>query len=64
MKILKPGIKTTEFAATVLVSVGALTAALAGDLAPHWAAIASSVSLGCYAIGRGLAKAGPTAPGK
>ena len=57
--MLKPGIKTTEFAVTVLTSLGALVAALAGDLAPHWAAIAAIVSSSAYALARGLAKMTP-----
>ena len=66
--MLKPGYKTTEFAVTVLLSVGALVAALAGELTPRWAAIASAVSVGAYNLARGIAKAGalwnqPPTPG-
>ena len=57
--MLKPGYKTTELLITVLVIVAQLVAALAGDLSPHWAAIASSVSGGLYALSRGIAKAFP-----
>ena len=66
--MLKPGYKTTELLAVVLVSIGSLAAALAGELTPRYAAIASAVSVAAYAIGRGIAKAGatlgtlPTAP--
>ena len=57
--MLKPGYKTTELAVTVLSAIGFLLAALAGDLSPHWAAIATAVSAGAYAISRGIAKANP-----
>lgn len=66
--MLKPGYKTTEFLAVVLVAIGSLAAALASELTPRWAAIASAISVGAYAVGRGIAKAGatmgnvPTAP--
>ena len=56
---LKPGYQTTELAVVVLVILGQLVAALAGDLSPHWAAIATSVSAGLYALSRGLAKLNP-----
>lgn len=58
--LLKPGYKTTELLLTVLVSVGALAAALADQLSPKWAAMAAAVSQGAYAISRGLAKLGAT----
>ena len=54
--MLTPGYKTTELVLTVLVVVAQLAAALAGELSPHWAAIASSVAAGLYALSRGLAK--------
>lgn len=66
--MLKPGYRTTEFLAVVLVAIGSLAAALASELTPRWAAIASAISVGAYAVGRGIAKAGatlgtvPTAP--
>lgn len=66
--IPKPGYKTTEFLVTALAALGALIAALADKLPARYAAIASAVSLGCYAISRGLTKLGaqttapPTAP--
>jgi predicted acyltransferase len=56
MMTYKPGYRTTEFAVTVLTAVGALAAALAGQLSPRWAAIAAAVSVAAYAISRGLAK--------
>lgn len=55
---MKPGRKTSEFAVTVCVSVGGLAAALEGALSPRWAAVAASVAVGSYAIGRGIAKSG------
>lgn len=58
--ISKPGHKTTEFALTVLTVVGLLAAALADQLTPRYAAIATAVSVGAYAVARGLAKIGPT----
>jgi len=64
MKILKPGYKTSEFIALVLLNVGVVATAIQGALTPKWAAVAAAISVGCYNIGRGLAKAGPTAPGK
>jgi len=57
--VLKPGYKTSELIVTVLASIGFLAAALAGDLSPHWAAIATSISGGAYALSRGLAKLYP-----
>ena len=39
---------------------GYLAAALAGQLTPRYAAIATAVSVGAYAVARGLAKLGPT----
>ena len=52
----KPGWKTTEFAVTVLTSLAALVASLAGYLTPRYAAIASAVAVAGYSIARGLAK--------
>ena len=66
--MLKPGYKTTELLAVVLVAIGSLAASLAGELTPRYAAIASAISVAAYAVGRGIAKAGatlgtvPTAP--
>jgi hypothetical protein len=56
--IPKPGYKTTEFAVTVLTAIGALAAALAGELTPRYAAIASAVATGAYAVSRGITKLG------
>jgi predicted acyltransferase len=52
----KPGWKTSEFAVTVITAAAALLAALAGQLSPRYAAIAAAVSVGLYAVSRGLAK--------
>jgi hypothetical protein len=54
----KSGYKTTEFWVSLLVSGGSLVAALAGNLPPKYAAIATAVSGGLYAVGRGVAKSG------
>jgi hypothetical protein len=55
----KPGYKTTELAVTVLANIGFLLAALTSHLSPHWAAIASAVSVAAYNGSRGLAKLAP-----
>ena len=54
----KPGWKTTEFWVTVAWVVGLVSAALAGAVAPRWTALASAISIGAYALARGLAKQG------
>lgn len=59
MGVLKPGYKTTEFVVVVLTIIGQTVAALAGDLSPHWAAIATSAAAGLYALSRGIAKMYP-----
>lgn len=56
----KPGYKTSEAAAMVLFVLGTLVSSLADKLTPKWAAIASGVAVGCYAISRGLAKVNVT----
>lgn len=53
---MKPGNRTSEFAATVALNVGVVAAALAGVLSPRYAAIASAVSVAAYSVARGLAK--------
>jgi hypothetical protein len=53
---VKPGYKTTELYVALLTIVGSTVAALAGDLSPRYAAIASAISAAAYAIARGLAK--------
>lgn len=60
---MKPGYKTTEFWVALLVSLGVLVAALADQLPPKYAALASAVSGAAYAISRGLAKVYPPKPG-
>jgi hypothetical protein len=60
---MKPGYKTTEFWVAVLVAVGSLIAALADQLPPKYAALASAVSGAAYALSRGLAKVYPPKPG-
>lgn len=58
----KPGHRTTEFLLTLATVVGLLAAALADQLTPRYAAIATAVSVGAYAIARGLAKIGTVPP--
>jgi hypothetical protein len=58
----KPGHKTTEFVIVVLTDVGILAGALAGNLSPRYAAIATAIASGAYAIARGLAKLYPPKP--
>lgn len=58
--MLKSGYKTTEFVGAALVAIGSLIASLTDQLNPRYAAIASAVSMGLYALGRGIAKAGAT----
>jgi hypothetical protein len=55
---MKPGYKTTEFLALLLVNIGSVAASLEGNLSPKYAAFAAAISAGAYAIGRGLAKGG------
>jgi len=55
-KIIKPGIQTTEFWATILSVVASATAGLQGILAPKIATILGVVSTIAYTISRGLAK--------
>lgn len=57
---VKPGFKTTEFWSGKLIQAGALIAALSGQLSPKYAAIAALVVEGCYAVSRGITKAGST----
>jgi hypothetical protein len=56
----KPGYKTTEFYVALLVIAGSFVATLAGHLPDRYAALASSVSGGLYALSRGLAKITPS----
>ena len=58
----KPGYRTTEFWAMVAVVVGNLAAALAGELPPRYASLASAISAAGYALARGLAKRPPHVP--
>jgi hypothetical protein len=57
---MKPGYKTTEFWVALLVIVGSTLSTLAGNLPDKYAAFASSIAGGLYALSRGLAKAGPS----
>jgi hypothetical protein len=56
----KPAYKTTEFWVSVGTSIGSIALAVADVLPTKWAAIATTVSTGAYAISRGLAKSGVT----
>jgi hypothetical protein len=56
---LKPGHLTTEFWLTVAVDVATLIAAIADQLPPRYAALASTVATGLYALARGWAKSSP-----
>jgi hypothetical protein len=55
---MKPGYKTTEFWVALLVIVGSTLSTLAGNLPDKYAALASSIAGGLYALSRGLAKVG------
>jgi hypothetical protein len=56
---MRPGYKTTEFWVALLVILGSFVSTLAGNLPDRYAALASSVAGGLYALSRGLAKIGP-----
>jgi hypothetical protein len=56
---LKPGWQTTEFIVTVATAVGLIFASSADWLPPRYAALGSAISVGSYAIARGLAKINP-----
>lgn len=56
---MRPGFKTSEFIATLALAVALGASAIAGSLAPHYAAIASGIAVAGYAISRGLAKVNP-----
>jgi hypothetical protein len=60
---MKPGYKTTEFWVAVIVAFANFVAAWADALPDRYAAIASSIVGGLYAISRGLAKVYPPKPG-
>ena len=53
---MKPGYKTTEFIVNACIIVGVVAFAVADKLPPKYAALASAVSAGAYAVSRGLAK--------
>jgi EamA domain-containing membrane protein RarD len=55
-RMLKPGIKTSEFLAALLYVLGTLVASLTDKLDPKWAAIGSAIVVGLYGLARGLAK--------
>jgi hypothetical protein len=45
----------------VLTGVGSWLAEWQGSLAPKWAALATTISAGCYAISRAITKHGAAA---
>jgi hypothetical protein len=55
-KVVRKGLKSTEFWATTLASVAALLAAVGGIVDGQVAAIIVAVSEAAYAVSRGLAK--------
>jgi hypothetical protein len=57
--MLKPGYKTTEFAVAVATIIGTVLFSVADKLPPRYAAMASAVAAGSYAVSRGLAKVTP-----
>jgi len=50
------GIFTSEFLTWFLVNLSVFAGALAGDLPSTWAAVASAISTGLYAVARGYSK--------
>jgi len=60
---LKPGYRTTEALFTILLAVGVIAASAADWLPPRYAAMASAVATGAYALSRGLAKVYPPKSG-
>jgi hypothetical protein len=58
---VKPGYKTTELLVTVLTGAGSWLAEWQGSLAPKWAALATTIAAGCYAIARAITKYGAAA---
>lgn len=55
----KPGYLTTEFYVSILTSVGAVIASIAGGLPDSMAAKVAMVSAAAYALSRAVAKVGP-----
>lgn len=60
---MKPGYLTTEFYVAVTTLLAVFVSALADALPPRYAAVASAIVAGLYAISRGLAKVYPPKPG-
>lgn len=60
---MKPGYKTTEFYVALLVTIGSTLFAIADKLPARYAAGASTIAAGAYALSRGLAKVYPPRPG-
>lgn len=55
---MTPGMKTSEFALTVIASASALLLALLGHISGDEAMTAITVACGSYGVSRGLAKKG------
>lgn len=53
---LRRGILTSEFWVAVLTDVGAVLAAIVGNLPPQWAAVVATGSTIAYSIARALTK--------
>ncbi len=53
----KPGYKTTEFWSAVILALGTIIASASSVLPAKYAALASAIVAGLYAVGRGIAKA-------
>lgn len=56
--IVKPGYKTTELLASVLAALAAWLSVWQDTLEPRWAALATGLVAGLYAVSRGLTKLG------
>lgn len=56
VKTFKTGWKTSEFYFTLLISLGSITASVAGLLPAKYAVIVGAFSVGCYNLSRGFAK--------
>lgn len=59
----KPGWKTTEFWATVLVALSTTISAVAGILPTEYAVVATAVATAAYSIARAITKANDPTPG-
>jgi hypothetical protein len=53
---MKPGWKTSEFWATIVLNIAVVATALAGSVPAKYAAAVTTIATVGYAISRGLAK--------